>query len=333
MKRWRIILCAVWMLIAGNTAAQTPEPTSWSRVLFLHDHNTRVVAIGTSLLGLTAGVVGSFLLLRKRALLGDALAHATLPGIAGAFLVGEALGFQGKSLPLLLAGAAVTGAIGLGAVLVIRELTRLKEDAALGIVLSVFFGVGVALLGIVQKTPTGHAAGLESFIYGKTASMLQSDAWLIAGAAGVIALACGLFRKELALLCFDAGFAASQGWPVRKLDVLLMTLAMGLTVIGLQAVGLILIIALLVIPSAAARFWTNRLNVMAATAGGLGAAAGYLGAMISALWPKMPAGAVIVLTAAGFFLLSMLLGPARGILPRMLRRIAVSRELAQARRA
>ncbi|MCC7147115.1 MAG: metal ABC transporter permease [Phycisphaeraceae bacterium] len=330
MNAPRFLLAAACLLLAST--AHAADTAAWARVLFLHDHNTRVVVVGTSLLGLTAGVVGSFLLLRKRALLGDALAHATLPGIAAAFLLGEAIGLQGKSLPLLLTGAAVTGAIGLGAVLVIRQLTRLKEDAALGIVLSVFFGVGVALLGIVQKTPTGHAAGLESFIYGKTASMLRSDAYLIAGAAAVIAGVCGLFRKELALLCFDADFAASQGWPVRALDVLLMMLAISLTVIGLQAVGLILVIALLVIPSAAARFWTDRLGLMAATAGGLGAAAGYLGAMVSALWPKMPAGAVIVLTAAAFFMLSMLLGPARGILPRAFRRIALAHALTQARR-
>ena len=149
---------------------------SWSRVLLLEDYNTRLVVIATSLLGLAAGVVGSFTLLRKRALLGDALSHATLPGIGLAFLLSPALGLDGKSLPVLLVGAAISGSIGMAMILVIRNLTKLKEDTALGIVLSVFFGGGLALLGFAQQMPEGHAAGLESFIYGKTASIVAQDA-------------------------------------------------------------------------------------------------------------------------------------------------------------
>ncbi|MEQ8847581.1 metal ABC transporter permease [Botrimarina sp.] len=289
-------------------------------LLLLRDYNTRVVVLGATLLGLTAGVVGSFTLLRKRALLGDALAHATLPGIAIAFLAASALGADGKSLPLLLAGAAATGVLGVGAILAIRRFTRLKEDAALGIVLSVFFGAGAALLGVVQQTPTGHAAGLESFIYGKTAAMLSSDAWLIAGAAVACLALSALCFKELMLLCFDAGFASARGFSAGWLDTLLMGMVVLVTIIGLQAVGLVLMIALLVIPPAAARFWTDRLLAMTLLAGAIGAASAFAGAVASAAAPKLPSGAMIVLCAASLFLFSALLGSRRGLIVRYRRR-------------
>jgi manganese/zinc/iron transport system permease protein len=285
-------------------------------VLTLRDYNTRVVVIGVSLLGLAAGVIGSFLLLRKRALLGDALSHATLPGIGVAFLLMSAAGGDGKWLPGLLAGASVSGALGVLCILAITRLSRIKEDAALGIVLSVFFGLGMVLLGIIQRQQTGNAAGLQSFIYGKTASMLLSDAWWIAGVAAAVSFLCVALFKEFALLCFDSGYARTQGWPAGWLDVALMAGVVAVTVIGLQAVGLILIIALLVIPAAAARFWTNHLPTMLAAAAAIGALSGYVGASISALTPRLPAGAVIVLMAGAIFGVSLLLGPARGVLVR-----------------
>lgn len=300
-----------------------------THVLLLQDYNTRVVVIGATLLGLGAGVVGSFTLLRKRALMGDALSHATLPGIALAFLLATRLGGDGKSLPLLLAGASVSGLAGVGAILGIRRYTRLKEDTALGIVLSVFFGAGVALLGVVQQVEGGHAAGLESFIYGKTAAMLAGDAVLIAAASAACLAASVLLFKELELLCFDSGFAASRGLPVGWLDGVLMLMVVVVTIIGLQAVGLILMIALLVIPAAAARFWTDDIRRMAVLSGGLGAASCYVGATLSALYPKLPSGATIVLVAAAGFLVSAVFGSARGVLLRRVRRRAFLRRIGQ----
>ncbi|MDE0839605.1 MAG: metal ABC transporter permease, partial [Kiritimatiellae bacterium] len=155
-----------------NTHTDWPSMAQLLSVLQLQDYNTRVVVIGTVLLGIAAGMIGTFMLLRKRALMGDAVSHATLPGIGIAFLVMAAHGGTGRWLPGLLLGAVISGLIGMGSVLLVRSQSRLKEDAALGIVLSVFFGLGVAILGIIQQLSLGHAAGLESFIYGKTASML-----------------------------------------------------------------------------------------------------------------------------------------------------------------
>jgi len=282
------------------------------RVVQMRDYNTRVVVLGTMMLGLAAGVIGSFMLLRKRALLGDALSHATLPGIGLAFMCSVALGGDGKSLPLLLCGATITGVLGAGAVLFIRHFTRLKEDTALGIVLSVFFGAGIVILSVAQNMPTGHAAGLESFIFGKTASMLASDAMLIGAVAFAAVVLSALFFKEFGVVCFDQAYASSQGRSVALLDSIMVCLAIAVTVIGLQAVGLILVIAMLIVPAAAARFWTERLAAMVVIAGVLGAMSAAVGATASALYPNLPAGAMIVLAATGAFVVSLLLGRARG---------------------
>lgn len=302
-----------------DRSVEWPTWHEWRRVLLVEDYNTRVVFLGTTLLGLAAGLVGNFTLLRKRALMGDALAHATLPGVGLAFVFVTLAGGDGKSLPLLLAGAAVSGMLGLGAILLIRNATRLKEDAALGIVLSVFFGAGIAVLSVAQQMRGGHAAGLEAFIYGKAASMIALDAELIGAAALISALACVLLFKELRLLCFDEAFAGSRGYPVFVLDAVLMLLVITVTLIGLQAVGLILMVALLVIPAAAARFWTERMSTMAVISACIGAASALVGAAMSALFPRLPSGAMIVLVATAGFLASMFLGTGRGVVVRTLR--------------
>ena len=290
---------------------------SWEqvwRVLTLSDFNTRVVVLGVAMLGMAAGIIGTFTLLRKRALVSDAVSHATLPGIAVAWLVMVGLGGSGKWFPGLLLGAAAGGLAAVAAVLVVRSVLRLHEDAALGIVLSVSFGIGIALLGLIQQMRRGSAAGLDSFIYGKTASMLVADAMLIGVTSLLLVAVAVLLFKELNLLCFDAPYAASQGLPVALLDAVMLGLVVAVTVIGLQAVGLILIVALLITPAAAARFWTYDLRVMTILAALIGAAGGFIGAGLSALVPRLPAGAVIVVTIAAGFAVSALFGSRRGLL-------------------
>lgn len=304
-----------------------PSADEVARVVLLRDHNTRVVVLGTTLLGMAAGLVGSFTLLRKRALMGDALSHATLPGIGIAFILGNAMGLGEKSLPLLLAGATISGVLGVLTILFLRRFTRIKEDTALGVVLGVFFGGGMAILGVVQQLGRGSAAGLQSFIYGKAASMVPQDVELIAAACAISIVACVLLFKEFRLLCFDPSYAAGQGWPVLGLDIAMMALVVTVTVVGLQAVGLILVIALLIIPAAAARFWTERMVAMIWIAAALGAASAMLGAGISAMFPKLPSGAMIVIVATGIFALSMILGPARGVLPRAIRHRSLQRKV------
>ncbi len=281
--------------------------------------NTTVVIIGATLLGFAAGVIGVFALLRKRALMTDALSHAALPGVVLAFLLASGLGLQGRSLPVLLCGAAVTGVIGVLCIQALLRWTRLREDAAIGIVLSVFFGAGVVGLSYIQKNAATGAAGLNSFIYGQTAAMSVRDALLMASVAGLAVIATALLLKEFTLVCFNDAFARVDGWPVIFVDLLMMALVVIVTVVGLQAVGLILVVALLIIPPVAARFWTDRLTRLVAFSGVIGGVSGYVGASMSALFPRQPAGAVIVLTAGAIFVVSLFIAPARGVAATTLR--------------
>jgi manganese/zinc/iron transport system permease protein len=278
------------------------------------DYNTRVVLAGTMLLGVSAGVVGTFMLLRKRALVGDVASHAALPGIGLAYLIMEqSHPGNGKWLPGLLLGAALTAALGLLVSFGLRRIRRIKEDAALGITLSLFFGAGVALFTLIQGLPTGQSAGLNEFIFGKAAALVASDVVGLAFTAVLVVAACGALHKELGLLCFDAEYAAAGGWSVGGLDLLLTALVIVVTVLGMQSVGLLLVVALLVLPPTSARFWTDRLSTMvwvSALLGGLSAATGVL---LSAAIPKLAAGAVIVLMGTLAFAISLLFGRRRGV--------------------
>ena len=290
-----------------------------SALLLQSGYNAALVAVGAALLGASAGVAGAFLFLRKRALVSDAVAHATLPGVGIAFMAMVALGGEGRSLPGLLLGSAASAAIGLLAVEWIARRTRLSEDAAIGAVLSVFFGFGVVLLTVIQSMSSGRQAGLEGFLLGSTAGMLFADAVLIAVGGLVTVAIVALLRRPMTLVAFDADYAAATGVDVRRVDLVMMGLVMAVTVIGLKVVGLILIVALLIIPSAAARFWTDRTDRLLVIAGLVGAVSAYVGAALSASAPGLPTGPMIVLVCAGLFLFSMLFASRRGVLAAMRR--------------
>lgn len=288
--------------------------TAWSD---LWRYNTQVVLLGTTLLGVSGGLVGTFLVLRKRALAADVVSHSALPGIAIAFLLAERLSpGSGRNTSVLLFGALVAGLFGMWCTLAIRRWTRIKDDAALAIVLGLFFGLGMALFTVVQRTKTGNAAGLSHFIFGKAASLVAADVWLIGAVAVITAvLCCGMF-KDLSLLCFDEEFAAVQGRHTQLLDWLLTLMAVIVTLIGLQSVGLLLVVALLLTPPTSARFWTNDVRVMAGLAALIGGVSCAGGVLLSASFPRLAAGAVIVLTGAMFFVISLLFGKSRGLVPR-----------------
>lgn len=283
-------------------------------------YNATLVTIGAALLGLAAGATGTFLFLGKRALVSDAISHATLPGVALAFMAMVALGGDGRALPGLLLGSAISSAVGLLCVSALTNRTRLSEDAAIGAVLSVFFGLGVVLLTVIQSMSAGRQAGLEGFLLGSTAGMLWSDALVIAGGGAIVLLLAMLLRRPMTIVAFDPEFAAGAGMNVRRIELAMMGLALAITVVGLKIVGLILIVALLIIPPAAARFWTDRASGVIALAGVIGAVSGYGGAAISATAPGLPTGPVIVLVAAGVFTLSLFAAPRRGVMAVALRR-------------
>lgn len=276
-------------------------------------YNTRVVLAGTMLLGICSGVIGTFMLLRRKALVGDVASHAALPGIGIAYLVLEGITpGAGKSLPGLLIGAALSAAIGVGVATMIQRTRLIKEDAALGIVLSLFFGAGIVLLTIIQGMKTGSAAGLSDFIFGKAAAMTATDVMLIASASLAVLTLCLILFKEFAVLCFDEEYAAALGLPVKRLDLLLTILVVSVTVIGMQSVGLLLVVALLIIPPTAARFWSNRLGPMACIAGVIGGASSSIGVLLSANIRQLAAGPIIVIAGAAAFAFSLLFGSARG---------------------
>ena len=282
-------------------------------------YNATLVAIGAALLGIAAGTTGTFLFLRKRALVSDAISHATLPGVGLAFIAMVMLGGDGRDLIGLLIGSAVSAWVGLLCVQWLASRTRLAEDAAIGAVLSVFFGFGVVLLTVIQSMSSGRQAGLEDFLLGSTAGMLWNDALIIAFGGAVCVALVALLRRPMTLVAFDPGFAEASGWDIRRIDLAMMGLVLAVTVIGLKVVGLILIVALLIIPPVTARFWTDRTDRVIVLAGFLGGVAGYVGAAVSASAPALPTGPIIVLVSFGLFVLSLLIAPNRGVLAAILR--------------
>ena len=278
------------------------------------DYTLRTVALGAGLLGLVSGALGAFAVLRRQALLGDAISHAALPGIALAFLV------TGSKAPLVLVvGAALAGWLGAALIASVTQRTKVTYDSALGIMLSVFFGIGLVMLTYIQRMPATNQAGLDSFLFGQAAALVTRDVQTIGFLGVLVLVVVALFWKEFKLLSFDAGFAGTLGFPVSRLDRLLTALLVVAIVIGLQTVGVVLMSAMIVAPGAAARQWTNRLGTMVLLSGFMGAVSGVGGAIVSARSANVPTGPAIVLLVSGVVVFSLLLAPERGLLWRRLR--------------
>ena len=292
----------------------------------IFDYTLRNVALGSAILGIVGGVLGSFALLRRQGLVGDALAHAALPGICLAFML------TGARTPIvLMLGAAISGWIGTLLILRIVRDTRLSEDTALGVILTVFFGLGIVLLTQIQHSDNANQAGLDHYLFGQAATLVSEDVRTMAVAGGIALAIVGLLFKEMKLLAFDPEFAASIGFPTDRLSILLTSSIVLAVVIGLQTVGVVLMAAMLVGPAAAARQWTNRLGVMVVLAGVFGAAAGVTGAMISVSARQIPTGPMIVLCVTALVIISLLFAPERGIVWDSLRRRALSRTVLASR--
>ena len=269
----------------------------------------RVVLSGAALLGAIAGMLGAFAVLRRQSLLGDALAHAALPGVCLGFLIAGS-----RDLGSIMAGAFFTGALAALAMMLITRRTQLKTDAALGIVLSVFFAVGVVLLTQVQARGGAASAGLGSFLFGQAAAILPGDLWLMGGIGALaLGLVLGLW-KEMKLVSFDPDFARAQGWPVTAIEALMTVMVALAIVLGLQLVGVVLMVALLIAPAAAARQWTRSLGGMVAVSAAIGAASGLGGALVSAGTRGLATGPVVVLIASAVVLVSLMVAPGRGVL-------------------
>lgn len=272
-----------------------------------YTYTVRVVALGGSILGVISGVLGCFAVLRRESLMGDALSHAALPGVALAFLL------AGRELGVLLIGAGIASWVALRFISTLLRTTRLKQDAAMGIVLASWFAGGIALLTYIQSIPDASQAGLDQFIFGQAAAIVESDVLLVGGVGTVVLLLLALFWKEFKLVTFDMEFAGANGFQVGLINTLLSTLIVIAIVLGLQLAGVILMVGMLIAPAIAARQWTHKLNHMVILAAVFGAFAGGVGAVISAIDADIPTGPMIIVVAFALVLVSITLAPGRGL--------------------
>ncbi|WP_192821017.1 metal ABC transporter permease [Rufibacter sp. LB8] len=295
--------------------------TLWE-FLSMQDANVRFVTLGAVLLAASSAVVGCFTVLRKRALVGDAVAHAVLPGVCLAFML------TGEKNPLvLLLGSFLTGWLSMVLIDVITRYSRIKEDTAIGLILSVFFGIGILLLTSIQHSGNENQSGLDKFLFGSAASLVGQDLITFGAVAVLLLLSVVLLYKEFKLISFDVAYARTIGLPVRRLELLLTTLTVLAVVVGIQSVGVVLMSAMLITPAAAARFWTDRLGVMILVAAGMSAFCGAAGAFVSFTAPAMPTGPWIVMLLSLLAILSFILAPKRGLLARLLLQRRVRRQM------
>ncbi|WP_397364311.1 metal ABC transporter permease [Olleya sp. R77988] len=295
--------------------------TEYFKLVFT-DYTLRTITLGTAILGAATGMLGSFAVLRKQSLLGDAISHAALPGIAIAFLITGA-----KDSNTLLLGALVSGLIGTFWIRGIVKKTHLKSDTALGLILSLFFGFGMLLLTFIQKQPNANQAGLDKYLFGQAATLVESDVWLMAIVTGLCLFVLLLFWKEFKILLFDADYTKTLGFNTKLIDVLITSFIVLAIVLGLQTVGVVLMSAMLLAPAAAARQWTNSLSKMVFLAAIFGAFSGVFGTAISASQTNLSTGPVIVLVASVFVVFSFVFSPSRGLLFKQIRFLKNRRDL------
>ncbi|HEY0944399.1 MAG TPA: metal ABC transporter permease [Opitutaceae bacterium] len=288
---------------------------SWTeqalRFFTFQDASLRYALIGSILLGLSCGLLGSFIVVRKMALVGDALSHAVLPGVAIGFLWNMT-----KDPLAIFVGATVAGLLGTALVSALTHTTRLKEDTALGLVLASFFAIGLCLMTMIQRLPTGNKSGIDKFLFGQAAALGRDDIALMAVVTAAAAALIVLFYKELLVTSFDAGFARSSGVPARWIHHGLMLLLAAAVVIALQAVGVVLVSAMLITPAAAAYLLTDRLHRMLLLASAFGVLAGVLGAFFSFVGRNLPTGPLMVIAASTVFFGAFLFGPRHGVIAR-----------------
>ena len=278
------------------------------------DYTLRYVALGSAILGITSGALGCFTVLRKQSLFGDAIAHAALPGIGFAYL------FAGvKDSLLLMLGAAIFAWFGGIVTLAITNTTKIKQDAALGITLSVFFGLGIVLLTFLQSIGGSSQGGLDRFLFGQAAALIESDVINLGILAAFCFVVLILFYKEFKIMTFDSSFSQSLGFPIKYLNALLTSVIVVAVVIGLHTVGVVLMVSMLIAPAAAARQWTSNLKSMIILSAIFGGLSGIIGSMISSTTEGMSTGPVIVITITAILGISLIFSPKQGYLFKYIR--------------
>ena len=281
------------------------------RFITFRDPSVRFAVMGSILLGLSCGLLGSFIVVRKMALVGDTLSHAVLPGVALGFMWNMT-----KDPVAIFVGAVVAGILGTLLVSLIGQTTRLKEDTALGLVLASFFAVGVCLLTRIQNLPSGNKSGIDKFMFGQAAAIGPADLKLMAVVTIVVLITVILLYKELLATSFDAAFARVCGFPIQIIHHGLMLLLAFSVVIALQAVGVVLVSAMLITPAATAYLLTDRMSRMLVLASVIGMGSGVLGSFLSFLGNNLPTGPFMVLAASTMFAVAFLFSPKQGVVVR-----------------
>ena len=279
------------------------------------DPSVAWVVIGITLLGIGSAYVGTFSFLDKKALLGDAISHSVLPGICLGFIL------AGEKNPLyIVTGAFLAGGVATFLSSWLKKNTKLSEDSIIATILSVFFGIGIVMLTALQKSGNPEIAGLNSFIFGNAIGISEFDLMIYGGLSLTIILILTIFLKEFRLMVFDPAFGRAIGFPMDAIRFLFNVLMILAVVIGIQAIGVVLMAALLITPGAAARFWTDRLNSLLILAALFSILSGILGTYISFVIPQMPTGPWVVVFLSMFALISFLISPKSGIIFRYLKR-------------
>lgn len=295
----------------------------------LTDYTLRTVVLGTAGIGAVSGAMGCFAYLRRQSLIGDVVSHSSLLGIIGFFMLSYYVTGEGsKSLVVLIPGAICAGFAALLLTRFVVNRTPLKNDSGLGLMLAIFFGTGLMWLRIIQrqKDVIQNKAGLDDYLFGMAAAMGQDDLWMIGGLGFAAIAILLLFWKEFKVFTFDPLFTQSMGFKTNLLDTLLMLLMVIGIVVGIQAVGVVLMVALLIAPASAARQWTSNLGKMVILAALIGSLSGLIGSVLSSTFSKIPTGPIIVLVATIFFVISIVFAPRRGVLSKLIHRKSLQRE-------
>lgn len=293
-------------------------------LLLFQDYTFCIVSLGSALLGILCGVLGSFAVLRKQSLLGDGISHGALPGICLAFLL-----TLSKDEGILLLGALAGGVVSLCLITLITRFSKIKFDCALAMTLSVMFGMGLVLLTFAQKLPNSSQAGLKTFIYGQASAMTGKDVFIIAISALFVVVTVIFFWKTFKLVTFDKVFSKVVGIKVCMVDFVLSFFVTLASVVGIKTVGVILMSAMLVAPAVAARQWVSRLETMILLSSVLGAAGGVLGTAVSSSFESVPTGPVIVVALGVIAVFSIMFAPKRGVLWKLTTRKNNRKKLAE----
>lgn len=288
----------------------------------IFDYTLRNVALGSALLGIVSGFLGTIVVLRKQSLLGDAMSHAALPGIALAFII-----FGTKNVSVLLLGAGITAFIATGLIYLTTDNSKIKFDSSLAIWLSTFFGLGLVLLTIIQRYPNAQQAGLDKFLFGQAAALTQSDVTTMFVLGTVSVFVVILFWKELKILIFDPSFGRSLGINLRIMETVVIILIVVAILIGLQTVGVILMSSMLIAPAVAARQWTDRLSTMVILSALFGIAAGISGSLFSSKISRMPTGPAIIVSITIIVFISVLFSHKYGLLTQYLAKRRSNQEI------